>query len=215
MSLHLNRTFTIMLVTCSSLACCRCADPPLVVGSNASAGSASGDSSAAHDDTGGSTGSEAEPSGSTGEPIDVSRFMGVFHYEFELMPFGREVPVAGNPLLVNLEILADGTASMTMEDCGVLSGPTAMAWRWHALPGPALEFTPGPGEESLRFMARSDLESVRATLVDGCDLDFEVDGQPIWASVYRPGRACWVNRCMPAWTVHLDYCDGEAPPPCE
>lgn len=209
MSHDLNRTLAIMLVTCSSLACCRCADPPLLVGSHASVGSSSGDSTSTDELT-----SESDPSGSTGEPIDVSRFMGVFHYEFGFIPFGREVPNAGDPTIANVEILPDGTASMSMENCSPSYGPLEITWRWHAVPGPALEFTPGPGEESLRFMVHSNLESVRATL-DGCDLDFEIDGQPLGDAVYRPGRACWVNRCDPPYVVHIDYCDGEAPPPCE
>jgi hypothetical protein len=173
------------------------------------------DLAAASTDTGESTTSAGEPTTeTTGDVVDVSRFMGVFHSEFDFIPFGREVPNTGDPVIANLEIRPDGTASMVMENCDLNYGPLEIAWRWDARPGPTLEFTPGPGEGSLRFMARSDLQSVRATL-DGCDLLFEVDGAPVSTEVYRPGRACWVNRCMPAWTVHIDYCDGQAPPPCE
>lgn len=145
---------------------------------------------------------------------DISRFLGIFHTESYFTPFGREVPNPGGPKLVNLEILADGTASMTMEICSLLFGTVEIAWRWEARPGPWLEFTPGPGEDSLRFMARTDVETVRATINEECELLFEVDGELITSEIFRPGKACWVNRCDPVWTVHIDYCDGE-PPPCE
>jgi hypothetical protein len=103
-----------------------------------------------------------------------------------------------------------------MEDCDVHFGTLEISWRWVAHPGPRLEFLPGEGEDSLRFMARTDLESMSATLGEGCELLIEIDGWPLWAETYRPGPACWVNRCETSDnTVHIDYCDGEAPPPCE
>jgi hypothetical protein len=208
---RMNRSVAAILVVGLPLAGCRCADPMVYQEALEPTESASEESTSTDLST-----SDTDPtSESTDEPVDVSRFMGIFHNEFELMPFGREVPNIGDPTISNLEILPDGTASMTMETCSEYFGTREIALRWEARPGPALEFFPGPGEDSLRFMAVTDLESVRATLGDGCDLLFELDGQALWAEVYRPGRACWVNRCMPAWTVHIDYCEGEEPPLCE
>ena len=196
------------LVAVLPLLGCQCADPALsqegaLDSADVSSSSGSGSSEAG----------EAETEGTEGS-VDASPFVDVYHNEFVFVPFGVEVPNPGDPTLANLEIRPDGTASMTMENCDPSFGPIEIAWRWEARPGPTLEFTPGPGEESLRFMARSELQSVRATL-DGCDLVFEVDGVQVSTEVYRPGRACWVNRCEPAWTVHIDYCEGEEPPSCE
>ena len=152
---------------------------------------------------------------STGEPIDVSPFLGVFHAEHWLVPFGRETDNIGGVALANLEIRPDGTASMTMETCSLLDGTREFAWTWEARPGPTLEFSPGPEEDSLSYFALTDLESLRAYLVDDCAFQFEADGMPITTQTFRPGLACWVNRCEPTWLVHLDYCEGEVPPPCE
>jgi hypothetical protein len=32
---------------------------------------------------------------------------------------------------------------------------------------------------------------------DACNLRFEADGELITYEVFRPGEACWVNRCEP------------------
>jgi hypothetical protein len=152
---------------------------------------------------------------STDDTADVSPFLGIFHNENQYIPFGRETTNPSDPSIANVEILPDGTATMTMETCNEDFGPLAIAWRWAARTGPWLEFTPGPGEESLRFMVLTDLASLRATIDDDCGLQFEIDGEPLTVQTFRRGKACWVNRCEPSWTVHIDYCEGEEPPPCE
>lgn len=169
------------------------------------AGSAEGAAAA----TGGTEGS------STGEVIDVTPFLGVFHAEHWVTPFGHEVPNPGGVALANLEIRADGTASMIWETCSLLAGTREVGWTWEAHPGPVLEFSPGSGEDSLDYFALTDLVSLRAYFVDDCGFQFEADGDLITTQTFRPGLACWVNRCEPSWTVHLDYCEGEDPPPCE
>jgi hypothetical protein len=150
----------------------------------------------------------------TEDTADTSRFMGIFHAESWLTPFGYEGENGGSAKVVNVEVNVDGTASMTMETCSLPFGTIEIAWRWEAQPGPWLEFTPGTGESSLRFMAWTDVETVRATINDDCELLFEVDGEIIDSEIFRHGKACWVNRCEPTWTVHIDYCEGEEPVPC-
>ena len=202
-----------LLVAGFPLLACQCSDPKVFAGGGEGEGGG-GSLDSSSDDTS-STTDDGATTRTTDPPVDVSRFMGIFHNELALTPFGREVEDSGDPTLANLEILPDGTAHMTMETCSELFGTLEISLRWEARPGPMLEFFPGPGEDSLRFMASSDLESVVAKLGDDCDILFEIDGEPLWMEPFRPGRACWVNRCMPAWTFHIDYCDGEAPPPCE
>jgi hypothetical protein len=143
--------------------------------------------------------------------VDVSPFIGVFHNEHWLTPFGREVHNSGGVSLSNLEIRADGTASMTMETCNLDHGTRHFAWTWEARPGPRLEFSPGPGEDSLRFLALIELESLSAFLIEPCAFQFEADGVSITSNTFRPGRACWVNRCEPSYEIHIDYCEGEEP----
>lgn len=209
---NMNRSFATILVTAFPLFACRCTDPMVATeGRELLDSTSDGSTSTSPGTSGETTSTEA-----TDDPIDVSRFMGVFHNDFALIPFGREVEDTGDPTIANLEIRPDGTAHMTMETCSELFGTLEISLRWEARPGPILDFLPGPGEESLRFMALSDLESVTAKLGEGCDLLFEVDREPLWMEPFRPGRACWVNRCETSDNmVHIDYCPGEAPPPCE
>lgn len=152
---------------------------------------------------------------SAGESIDVSRFIGSFHNENDFVPFGSEVYDPGSSSIANLEIRADGTAQMTYEICSEQYEPREIAWRWEVHQGPWLELLPGQGESSLRFMAVDGLESLRVLPVGECDLHFEVDGELVSYETFRPGLACWVNRCEPTGTVHIDYCEGEVPPSCE
>jgi hypothetical protein len=168
--------------------------------------------------TPGSTAETALPvssSATTDGAVDVSAFIGVFHSEHWLTPFGREVPNPGGVSLANLEIRADGTASMTMETCNLDNGTRSFSWRWQAHPGPWLELSPGSGEESLRFLALTDLEQLGIHPIGPCAFQFEADGERITTETFRPGEACWVNRCEPSYLIHIDYCDGEPPPPCD
>lgn len=210
---HGHATLALVLAAGSSSSGCECAERKL----HDELGSTS--TLELETSTGGFTTTGAESATRASEDTesagDVSRFMGVFHNESQFIPFGMETMNTGSPTIANIEIREDGTASMVMETCNEDYGPLEIAWRWEALPGPRLDFLPGPGEESLRFMALPDLESLRATMDDACYLLFEVDGTIIDSQTFRPGKACWVNRCEPHWTVHIDYCDGEAPPPCE
>ncbi|MCX4244404.1 hypothetical protein [Paraliomyxa miuraensis] len=202
----------LLLTAGSVISGCECADRPVLaeVRDTSSTGLETGASDGVT-----AIGVEASTTSTSEEPVDVSRFIGVFHNENGFVPLGEEVDNPGDPLLVNIEISADGTASMTMETCNELLGTFEVEWRWEAQPGPWLEFSPGPGEESLRFKAWDDLESLRLTTVDDCDLKFEVDGHLSTYETFRPGRACWVNRCEPVWTVEIDYCEGEDPTPCD
>ncbi len=148
--------------------------------------------------------------------VDVSRFIGVFHNEHWLVPLGREVDFPGGASLANLEIRADGTASMTMETCSELDGTRHFEWRWEARTGPRLEFLPQPEDGVLSFMSFAELESLFAYPSEPCAFQFEADGVPITTETFRPGRACWVNRCEePSWMIEIDHCEGEEPPPCE
>lgn len=160
------------------------------------------------------TAAEASTTQATEEPGDPSRFFGVFHYEGPFVHFGVELPSLAGEILANVYIRPDGTAGMMTEFCSESSGTIETEWNWALGPDQWLELTPGPGEESLRWMARTDLESLRATIDDQCELLFEVDGVLKTGEVYRPGEACWVNRCE-FGKVHIDYCDEESPPSCE
>lgn len=160
------------------------------------------------------SGEAATDATSEGE-VDASAFLGGFHSENWLVPLGMEVENPGGVILANLEIRADGTASMTMEQCSEAHGTVEFAWLWEARPGPRLEFSPGPGEESLRFFGFTELDSLTAFLVEPCAFQFEADGVQIVSDTFRPGRACWVNRCEPAWRIEIGYCEGEEPAECE
>ena len=62
---------------------------------------------------------------------------------------------------------------------------------------------------------RSSLQRDQQRIHAHCAFQFEADGMPITTQTFRPGLACWVNRCEPSWTVEIDYCEGEDPTPCE
>jgi hypothetical protein len=150
---------------------------------------------------------------------DASRFLGVFHYDHQ--DFGDwvwcDADVAPRwPPLINVEIRPDGTAGMFMQECVPLFGdhPLEVEWRWELVQDEWLELRPGPGEASLRFIEPNELASLRATIDDQCTMRFEADGEPLLPYVFRRGRACWWNRCEPSWTMYIDYCEGEEPPPC-
>ncbi|MCX4244406.1 hypothetical protein [Paraliomyxa miuraensis] len=206
-------TFAVLVsIGSSSASGCQCADRPVFEQGEGT--SSTGLETSASDGVTATAG-DSSTADAAEEPVDVSRFIGVFHNENGFVPLGEEVDNPGEPTLMNLEIRADGTASMTLETCSQLLGTREYAWRWEAQPGPWLVFSPGPGEESLRFMARDDLESLRLTPVNDCDLQFEVDGDFVPYETFRPGRACWVNRCEPTWVVEIDYCEGEDSTPCD
>jgi hypothetical protein len=161
----------------------------------------------------------ASSSGTTDDMEDVSRFLGAFHYEVNVVGFGSEGPLHGGPppSILNVEFFADGTARMTTENCSDIFEPVEIAWTWQLRPGPSLELAPGLGETSLRYATATDVNSIRVMPMDECDLLFEIDGHIVWQDGYYPGKACWVKRCEidgQHVRYHIDYCDGE-PPPCE
>lgn len=167
----------------------------------------------------GTTGDDATAATSTEETQatddagDPSRFFGVFHNESYFVPLGMEVVDPGSATVANVHIRPGGTASMTVEWCSRSYGTRMIEWRWELRRDGWLHFTPGPGEESLRFLAWTGLESVRATIVNQCDVLFEIEGDITFSETFRPGEACWVKRCEHD-RVHIDYCEGEPPPPC-
>lgn len=145
---------------------------------------------------------------------EVSRYVGVFHSESRLVPLGVEVDDPGRARIINLEIRPGGTATMTMETCNEAAETEEISLRWRLGRGPWIEFEPGPGEASLRFMSSSDLRSLLAIPVEGCSLQFEANGIPVTDETFHPGRACWVNRCE-GGTVQIDHCEGEERPACD
>lgn len=170
---------------------------------------------------GGSSGSTTmvpEEASTTGPSEDASPFFGVFHYEHGYFGghFVSDSTIPPWASLVNVEIRPDGTAGLFMEMCIPLfdMGPIEIEWLWEMGQDGWLELSPAPGEPSLRFMGLSELESLRAYLDDPCTMRFEVDGE-LSERYFRPGRACWGNRCDPPWTIYLDYCPGEEPKVCE
>jgi len=151
---------------------------------------------------------------STTSEDDDARFLaGVFHNENGFTPFGGEGYDGSGGTLANVEFRPDGTGTMTYESCSVSAGTRVIQWRWTSLPGPWIELTPGEGEDSLRFLARTDLQSLRATIDDDCTMSFERDGEVNTFDTFHLGRACWVVRCEDGVT-HVDYCEGEPIPSC-
>jgi hypothetical protein len=205
-----------LVLAAGSVTGCECADRDPYTAMEAS-GTTSTQTTAAQ--TVGAT-SPASSSGATDVMQDASRFLGAFHYEANVIAFGIEAPLYGDPppSMVNVEIFADGTASMTMESCTESYETIEIAWTWELRPGPLLELAPGLGETSLRYVSLTDADSIRVMPLDECDVVFEIDGHILWQDGYYPGKACWVKRCEDSGLMvryHIDYCEGEAPPPCE
>jgi len=165
-------------------------------------------------ETSSSTLSSDDASSTTVAENDDARFLaGIFHNENGFTPFGGEGPDGGGAILANVEFRPDGTGTMMFESCSQSAGTTTIQWRWTPLPGPWIELTPGAGEDSLRFLAGTDLQSLRATIDDDCVMLFEIDDELYTFDTFRLGRACWVVRCENDVT-HVDYCEGETIPAC-
>jgi hypothetical protein len=105
---------------------------------------------------------------------------------------------------------------MVYEDCG--SSPSIIVnYAWAPDEPDWLALHPGEGETSLRYVALEGLETLRVHIVEPCrELEVEYDGRIDAWSPFFPGKACWVHpdRCFPPDSTHLDYCEGEEPPPC-
>ena len=208
----------IAIIPLSLFGACQCTDrnggfedgaSPVVTGSSSGAVASTtmerddASSSAVEPDEGSSVGAEDELDG---------RFLGVFHVEPWLIPLGEEVmDLTGSQKVANIEIRPDGTASMVMETCSLADGTRYQEFYWEPLPGPWIELLPGPGQDTLEFMGHLPPDTLRATIDHECKMLFEIDGELDTLEPFRPGRVCWVNRCMPNWTVEIDYCEGERP----
>lgn len=151
---------------------------------------------------------------STSAPFDASRWIGRYHFELRFLPFGERGDPMGTYALMNFEVFADSTASLFYDDCA-FDEPTVIAYTWEPAEPGWIELYPGAGESSLRLAAAEGLERVRVELVEPCrTLRFEVDGELVPWLPFRPGASCWFERCAVANTIHVDYCEGEEPPPC-
>ena len=150
----------------------------------------------------------------TGEPFDASRWLGRYHYENVFLPFGERGEPHGSYSLANFEILPDSTATMFYDHCSYDQGVTTL-YTWAPSDDGWLELYPGPGEPALRFWADPDVETLRVHMVDACrELEFEIDGRIEGLAPFRPGESCWIDRCITPGIIHVDYCEGEEPPPC-
>jgi hypothetical protein len=153
--------------------------------------------------------------GTTGEPFDASRWLGRYHYENVFLPFGERGNPHGSYSLANFEILPDQTAAMFYDDCSYDEGVTTLYTWVPSDDDDWLELHPGPGETSLRFWADPDVETLRVQMIDPCrELRFEIDGRIEGLAPFRPGESCWIDRCVTPSIIHVDYCEGEEPPPC-
>ncbi|MCX4239441.1 hypothetical protein [Paraliomyxa miuraensis] len=143
---------------------------------------------------------------SIGEPFDASRWIGRYHFENTFLPFGERGDPGGDYSLVNFEILPDSRASLLYDDCN-FELPIVIAYEWLPSDDGWLNLHPGQGETSLRFLGRTDVETLRVQLIEPCrELEFEADGRGLSFSVVRPGESCWVDRCTTPHTMQVDYC---------
>jgi hypothetical protein len=157
---------------------------------------------------------ETSSTGTTGQPFDASRWIGRYHYENVFLPFGERGNSHGSYSLANFEVLPDATAVMFYDHCSYDEGITTL-YTWAPSDDGWLELYPGPGETSLQFWADPDVETLRVQMVDPCrELWFEIDGRIEGWAPFRPGESCWIDRCTTPSIIHVDYCEGEAPPPC-
>lgn len=166
--------------------------------------------------TGASTGQFQASSGeSTDVPFDASRWVGRYHYEDPRLGFGERGEPLGPAMLLNFEIFEDSTATLLYDDCS-LAEPFVIDYAWVPTDVGWLSLHPGGDETSLRFGTTDGLLGLRVLLIRvPCrELRFELDGYVYEWLPFRPGASCWVDRCTTPGIVQLDYCEGEAPPPC-
>lgn len=178
----------------------------------------SDDTASAGSSTTSSSSSASASEESTGAPFDASRWLGRYHFEFAFMTFGEPGPThGGGGQLANFEIFANGTATLRFEYCGMGTTSRTIHYEWEPDEPDWLALYPGEGEPSLRYNAGVDLDSLRVHMIGPCrELRFEADGREVDWTTFRPGASCWVHpdRCFPPDSTHLDYCEGEEPPPC-
>jgi hypothetical protein len=152
---------------------------------------------------------------STGAPFDASRWLGRYHFETAFLEFGERGEFIGSAqTLSNFEIFADGTATMLFEYCA-MSPSRFIHYEWEPDEPGWIALHPGEGETTLRMEAAEDLDSLRVHLIEPCrELELEMNGRILGFTTYRPGASCWVARCPSPNIYHVDYCEGEEPPPC-
>lgn len=205
----IHRSFRMMLLpTLVSSAACQCAkDDTSELDTSAS--------SSASDESSTSTSEFGSSSESTGTPFDASRWIGRYHYENAFVPFGERGSALGTTsALINFEIRADFRAEIFYDECG-FEQPVTRSYEWSPGKDGWLDLHPGPGEPWLRFLGEDRVGTLRVRLVEPCrELWFEIDGWLNgWLGFY-PGASCWVDRCTVPSIMHVDYCEGEEPPPC-
>jgi hypothetical protein len=158
---------------------------------------------------------------STGDPFDASPWIGRYHYENPFLTFGvlfDPLPVETDRTLANFEIFDDSRARMSYDSCS-FEEPIVINYIWEPDGADWLRLRPGASETSLRYMAGVNLDSLRVRRIEPAEscrpqLNFEYDGQlDLWSSFF-PGESCWVDRCTAPKRFHVDYCEGEEPPPC-
>jgi hypothetical protein len=148
------------------------------------------------------------------EPFDASRWIGRYHFESVLFPFGERGDTHGPNALINFEILPDSRATIFYDDCS-FDDPVTRTYAWSPGEEGWLDLQAEPGEPWLRFLGPDPVGSLRVQLVEPCrDLRIEVDGSVNTWMPFRPGESCWVDRCTTPNIMQVDYCEGEVPPPC-
>jgi hypothetical protein len=202
-----------MLAAAALLSACHCENAAT---SDTEVDGMDGSSSDAATSTWGASG--VLPSGSseesTGAPFDASRWLGRYHFETPFLPFGERGDPLGTYVLTNFEILEDSTASMFYDACS-FEEPVHIAYTWEPSTDGWLSLHPGPGEPSLRFQSIVNIETLRVHLIEPCRaLEFEADGTILPWTPFHPGASCWIDRCTTGNIMHVDYCEGEEPPPC-
>lgn len=205
-------TREMMLVLVSLSAACHCAQ---VVETDTDP-STSGTSDTS---TGVSSSTSGTSESSTGEPFDASQWVGIYHYENPFLVFGESVDPAGTSrTLANFEIFADSRATMFYDNCS-FDEPIVIDYVWEPGEEGWLRLLPGKGEPSLRYMSAENVESLlvqRSEPEEMCRprLVFEFDGIHDSFAPFYPGKSCWVDRCTVPNRFHVDYCEGQDPPPC-
>ncbi len=153
-----------------------------------------------------------EGSSRTGAPFEIGPWVGSYHFEDALHPFGELNPSGGAAVLGNLEIYPDQTAFATFEYC---SDEREIHYRVEPLTENTLRVLRGQGETSLRYNGATDLEDLVIVRTAPCRLVFEIDGaERGFAENWQPGVACWLDRCETPNHFRVDYCEETEPPPC-
>lgn len=168
--------------------------------------------------TGAATESTSLPSADdSGEPFDTAQWVGRYHYDDPFQTFGELQPPQGEAGLGNFEIFPDLTAHMSYENCNVMMPRIEIEYRVEPVDASTVQLLPGEGESSLRYRGGANLDGISVTLHECSSLEFSIMDEDVQlVEWWRPGAACWVDRCETVSPVmfHIDYCEGEDPAPC-